>query len=75
MFVAIGTVPNTEFLAGALPLDEGGYIVAGEGCATSVPGVFAAGDVRAKSLRQVAPRSPTAPTPPRPAAEYVVEHR
>ena len=53
IFVAVGTQPNTEFLAGALPLDEAGYILAAENGATSIPGVFAAGDVRAKDLRQV----------------------
>lgn len=49
VFVAVGTQPNTEFLAGALPLDAGGYIVASETGETSIPGVFAAGDVRAES--------------------------
>ena len=53
LFVAIGTIPNTDFLEGALSVDEGGYIVADESGVTSVPGVFAAGDVRAKGLRQV----------------------
>ena len=53
LFVAIGTIPNTDFLEGALSVDEGGYIVADESGTTSVPGVFAAGDVRAKGLRQV----------------------
>lgn len=53
VFVAVGTRPNTEFLGGALALDEGGYIVAGENGVTNVPGVFAAGDVRTKELRQV----------------------
>lgn len=53
LFVAVGTTPNTEFLKGALSLDEAGYIVAGETGATSVAGVWAAGDVRTKSLRQV----------------------
>lgn len=53
LFVAVGTVPNTEFLKGALETDESGYIVAGEDCATNLPGVFAAGDVRTKALRQV----------------------
>ena len=53
VFVAVGTQPNTEFLAGALPLDAGGYIAASESGETSIPGVFAAGDVRAKTLRQV----------------------
>ena len=49
----MGQKPNTEFLAGASKLDERGYVVANEEMETSVPGVFAAGDVRAKSLRQV----------------------
>ena len=53
VFVAVGTRPNTEFLAGALPLDAGGYITASETGETSIPGVFAAGDVRVKALRQV----------------------
>ena len=53
VFVAIGTEPNTEFLSEALELDENGYIKADESCCTSTPGVFAAGDVRAKALRQV----------------------
>ncbi|MDO4502089.1 MAG: thioredoxin-disulfide reductase [Coriobacteriia bacterium] len=53
LFVAVGTVPNAEFLQGFAPLDEGGYVVAGEDGVTSVPGLFAAGDVRTKVLRQV----------------------
>ena len=53
LFVAVGTQPNTEFLDGALELDETGYIVAGESGETAVPGVYAAGDVRTKGLRQV----------------------
>lgn len=51
-FIAIGIRPNTEFLNGALPLDEVGYIMADERGATEVAGVFAAGDVRTKTLRQ-----------------------
>lgn len=53
VFVAVGTVPNTEFLAGELELSESGHVVADESGKTSVPGVFAAGDVRTKTLRQV----------------------
>ena len=53
VFVAVGNEPNSSFLYGALDLDEGGYVHADEGGRTSVPGVFAAGDVRTKSLRQV----------------------
>lgn len=54
IFIFIGHKPNTAFLLGALSLDEGGYIVTGEDLSTSVSGVFAAGDVRAKAFRQIA---------------------
>lgn len=53
IFVAIGRVPNTEFITGLVDLDENGYIVAGEDCRTSLPGVFVAGDSRTKPLRQL----------------------
>lgn len=53
VFIFIGLEPNTDFLGGALTLDPGGYIVTREDLATSIPGVFAAGDVRAKNYRQV----------------------
>lgn len=53
LFVAVGIQPNTEFLEGALQLDETGYIMAGESGRTDIPGVYAAGDVRTKTLRQV----------------------
>lgn len=53
VFIAVGILPNTGFLGDFLQLDEGGYIVAGEDMKTSVPGVFAAGDVRTKALRQI----------------------
>ena len=53
MFVSIGRRPATEFLADKINLDEYGYVIAGESTKTSVDGVFAAGDVRAKALRQV----------------------
>lgn len=54
VFVAVGKIPNTEQFADELPLDPGGYIIADEDGATSIPGVYAAGDVRTKRLRQVA---------------------
>ena len=53
VFVAIGRVPNTALCDGLVDLDEQGYIIAGEDCRTSTPGIFAAGDCRTKDLRQL----------------------
>lgn len=53
VFVYIGMVPNTDFLSGVVELDEWGFIAAGEDCCTSMPGIYAAGDVRHKPLRQI----------------------
>lgn len=53
VFVAVGSVPNSQLLNGICELDGGGYVVAGENCVTSAPGIFAAGDVRTTPLRQV----------------------
>lgn len=53
VFIAVGIVPNSAQAKGLVKLDEGGYIVAGENGETDVPGIFAAGDVRTKQLRQV----------------------
>jgi len=53
VFIYIGANPATGFLEGAVKLDESGYIIADELMRTSVEGVFAVGDVRATSLRQI----------------------
>lgn len=53
VFVAVGIQPNSELFAGKVNMDKTGYIEAGEDCVTSRPGVFAAGDVRTKPLRQI----------------------
>ena len=53
VFVAIGTMPQTEVLEGQVKMDETGYIITDAGMRTSLPGVFAAGDIVAKQLRQV----------------------
>lgn len=54
VFVAIGKLPNTEAFVGQVPLTDAGYIRTEENGATEVAGVYAAGDVREKLLRQVA---------------------
>lgn len=53
LFVAIGQLPENSLVAGQVATDKAGYIVAGEDTKTSVPGVFAIGDVRTKQVRQI----------------------
>lgn len=54
VFIAVGTTPRSNVLkAAGVALNEAGYVIAGESGATNVPGVFVAGDVREKPLRQV----------------------
>ena len=53
VFISVGRKPATELVQGQLELDRGGYIVADETTKTSLPGVYAVGDVRTKPLRQV----------------------
>lgn len=53
VFMAVGTIPNTTIVKDFVDMDEKGYIIADETCATSVCGIYAAGDVRTKQLRQI----------------------
>lgn len=53
IFVAVGIIPNTDMLKGIIEMDDKGYVVAGEDCATSMAGVYAAGDIRKKPMRQI----------------------
>lgn len=53
LFIAIGRVPDTALYRDQLPLDDRGYVIADETTRTPLPGVFAAGDLRAKPLRQI----------------------
>lgn len=53
VFIAVGTVPQSDLAKGLVELDEAGYIKAGEDCQTGRKGFLAAGDVRTKKLRQI----------------------
>ena len=53
LFVALGTIPETEYLKGRIALNDGGYIVTDERMRTDAEGIYAAGDVREKTLRQI----------------------
>ena len=71
IFVSIGREPSTSLFAGEIHLDESGYVVAGEDTKTSIPGVFAAGDVRTKELRQVITAAADGATAAHMAGEYL----
>lgn len=70
VFISVGRNPVTELFRGQIDLDGSGYIVAGEDTKTSLPGVFAVGDVRTKALRQVI----TAASDGAVAAHFAEEH-
>ena len=53
VFVFIGYCPNSGFINGIVDMDEDGFVKTGSEMETSIPGVFAAGDIRSKMLRQV----------------------
>ena len=53
VFIYVGNIPNSSFLENLVELDDAGYIKTGETLETSVPGIFAAGDVRANRFKQV----------------------
>ena len=53
IFIAVGIVPETELFRNIFEMDEKGYVIASENCATSCPGVYAVGDIRKKELRQI----------------------
>ena len=53
LFISIGRIPETALFGASLPLDDGGYIIADETTRTAIAGVFAAGDIRTKDVRQI----------------------
>ena len=71
VFVAIGRTPATELVQGVLEMDEGGWLLVDESTRTSIPGVFAAGDLRRKPLRQVITAASDGAVAARAAEEYL----
>lgn len=53
VFIAVGIIPNSDEFKGSVAMDEQKYIIAGEECQTNIDGVYAAGDIRTKMLRQI----------------------
>ncbi len=75
IFIFIGIKPQTEWLDGVLAVDEGGFIVTDSEMRTSLPGVFAAGDVRAKACRQIVTAAGDGATAAYMAEHYLAERR
>lgn len=75
VFMAVGIRPNLDSLQGLPERNEAGYIVAGEDCVTSIPGVFAAGDVRTKQLRQVITAAADGANAITSVEKYILENR
>jgi len=74
LFVSIGRKPATHLLEGQVQLDAHGYIVADESTRTNIPGVFAAGDVRTKELRQIITAAADGAAAAHYAEEYLAEY-
>jgi thioredoxin reductase (NADPH) len=53
VFISVGFTPNTGYLKGIVDMDDNGSVITGAGMETSVPGIFAAGDIRSGSIRQL----------------------
>ena len=74
LFVSIGYAPATELVAGQLALDEAGYVIADESTVTNIPGVFVAGDLRTKALRQIITAAADGAAAAHSAETYLSEH-
>ena len=75
VFISVGRAPATELFRSELALDKSGYIIADESTRTNLPGVFAAGDVRTKALRQVVTAVSDGAVAVHYAEEYLAENR
>ena len=75
VFVAVGLMPNSQMFFKILDLDDVGYIVTDETMATSSPGIFAAGDIRRNSPRQVSAAVGDGATAAMSASKYIQEQR
>lgn len=73
VFISIGRKPATEFLGDSVALDSTGYIIADESTETNVKGVFAAGDIRTKALRQIVTAAADGAVAVHYAEEYLAE--
>ena len=74
LFVAVGSSPSTELVKDLVELNKNGYIIADESCKTSVEGIFAIGDIRTKSVRQVLTAAADGAVSIYEAEKYLINH-
>ena len=74
LFVAIGSTPSTELVKNLVELDKNGYIIADENCKTNIDGIFAIGDIRTKSVRQVLTAAADGAVSIYEAEKYLINH-
>ncbi|GKX30373.1 thioredoxin reductase [Vallitalea longa] len=74
VFIGIGTEPNSQLIKQKVDCDEKGYVITDESCETSVKGVFAAGDIRQKTLRQIVTAAADGATSVYSAERYILEN-
>ncbi|MGI5825566.1 MAG: NAD(P)/FAD-dependent oxidoreductase [Bacillota bacterium] len=75
VFIAVGVSPNSNLFAEVLNIDEKGYIIAAEDCHTNIEGVFAAGDCRTKTLRQLVTAAADGAVAATEANKYIIKQR
>ena len=74
LFIAVGSSPSTELVKDLVELNKNGYIIADESCKTSVEGIFAIGDIRTKSVRQVLTAAADGAVSIYEAEKYLINH-
>ncbi len=73
VFIYVGWLPNSKFLEGVVELDDSGYVVTNEEMETSVPGIYAVGDIRRKKVRQISVASGEATIAAMSARDYIAK--
>ncbi|MDY4128242.1 thioredoxin-disulfide reductase [Peptostreptococcus porci] len=75
LFVAIGGIPTSDLVKDLVELNPQGYVITNEDCETSVPGIYAVGDIRQKSLRQVITAAADGAIAVHAAEKYILENK